>query len=131
MYLVVAVFNKENINDVLFDLYDNGIEGITVVDVVGKGSNGISESKVVDFFPKIKIEVVVSNEEYRDIVMECVRSNANDLGHGAGKMWWLPVGGVERIRTGEKDASALSSSNRDSKLKTSTANTTNLDTPAT
>lgn len=109
MYLLMAVFNQYDLKNVLEDLFSNNIEGITVSDVIGKGSFGLKEAdnSPTDLFQKVKVEIVVSNEKNRDIAMECIRSNCQDLGRGAGKMWWLEVGGVERIRTGEKDADAL------------------------
>ena len=109
MYLLMAVFNKDNLKDVLEDLFDDNIEGITVSDVIGKGSFGLKEAdnQPTDLFAKTKIEIVVSNEKNLEIAKECIRANCQDLGRGAGKMWWLDVAGVERIRTGEKDADAL------------------------
>jgi nitrogen regulatory protein P-II 1 len=109
MFLVTAVFNQYDLQNVLEDLFAEGIEGVTISQVIGKGSFGLKEgdNKPVDLFDKTKVEIVVSNEKNRDIAMECIRANCQDLGRGAGKMWWLPVGGVERIRTGEKDAEAL------------------------
>ena len=109
MFMVTAVFNRDNLKDVLDDLFSKNIEGVTVTDVIGKGSFGLKEAdnKPTDLYTKIKLEIVVSNEEYREIAMEAIRANCQDLGRGAGKMWWMPVGGVERIRTGEKDRDAL------------------------
>jgi nitrogen regulatory protein PII len=109
MFLVVAVFNQYDLQNVLSDLFENHIEGVTVSHVVGKGSFGLKEAdnNPVDLFEKVKIEIVVSNEKTRETAMECVRANCQDLGRGAGKIWWLEVGGVERIRTGEKDIDAL------------------------
>jgi nitrogen regulatory protein PII len=107
--MVIAVFNKYDLKNVLEDLFDNNIEGVTVSDVIGKGSYGLVEADKgpTDLFPKVKVEIVVSNEKTKDITMECIRANCQDLGRGAGKMWWVNVGGVERIRTGEKDLDAL------------------------
>jgi len=109
MYMVVAVFNQYDLKNVLTDLFDNNIEGVTVSNVVGKGSFGLTEAdnNPVDLFEKIKIEIVVSNEKIKQEAMECIRANCQDLSRGAGKMWWLKIGGVERIRTGEKDEEAL------------------------
>ncbi|MDD2698564.1 MAG: P-II family nitrogen regulator [Arcobacteraceae bacterium] len=109
MFMLIAVFNKYDLEDVLKDLFDNHIEGITVSDVIGKGSFGLKEADNLptDLFPKVKVEIVVSNETIRETAMECIRANCQDLGRGSGKMWWVNVGGVERIRTGETDAEAL------------------------
>jgi nitrogen regulatory protein PII len=109
MFIVTAVFNKDNLKDVLEELFSQNIEGVTVTDVIGKGSYGLKEAdnQPTDLYSKAKVEIVVSDENYREVAMEAIRSNCQDLGRGAGKMWWLPIGGVERIRTGEKDKQAL------------------------
>lgn len=109
MFLVMAVFNQYDLKNVLSDLFENNIEGITVSQVIGKGSYGLKEAdnNPADLFEKVKIEIVVSSKKTREIAMECIRANCQDLGRGAGKMWWLNVGAVERIRTGEKDTDAL------------------------
>ncbi|WP_304546381.1 P-II family nitrogen regulator [Sulfurimonas microaerophilic] len=131
MYLVTAVINKANLKNVLEDLFSNNFEGITVSDVIGKGSFGLKEADngMTDLVEKVKLEMVVSTLENRELAMECVRSNAHDLGRGAGKMWWIEVGGVERIRTGEKDKDALTTQ-IDKKIRnTSHTITTHVDTP--
>jgi nitrogen regulatory protein PII len=131
MYLVTAVINQANLRSVLEDLFSNNIEGVTVSDVIGKGSYGLREADdiPVDLAAKVKLEIVVSDEEHRDIAMECIRSNAHDLGRGAGKMWWVNVGGVERIRTGEKDKDALTTQINKTIKNVSHTITTNIDTP--
>ena len=131
MYMVMAVVNKSNLQNILEDLFANNIEGITVSDVIGKGSFGLKEAddQPTDLAEKVKLEIVVSDVKHRDIVMECIRSNAHDLGRGAGKMWWLEVGGVERIRTGETDAEALTTQINKKISNVETAVTTQIDTP--
>lgn len=132
MYMIIAVFNQYDLKDVLEDLFENNIEGITVSEVVGKGSFGLKEAdnKPTDLFAKVKLEIVVSNEKNREIAMECIRAHCQDLGRGAGKMWWVNVGGVERIRTGERDADALTTQ-IDKKIANNVVNivTTAIDTP--
>jgi nitrogen regulatory protein PII len=105
----MAVFNKDDLKNVLTDLFEKNIEGITVSDVIGKGSFGLLEGGIgpTDLFAKVKIEIVVSSEKTLEIAKECIRANCQDLGRGSGKMWWIPVYGVERIRTGEQDIDAL------------------------
>lgn len=108
MVQITAVFNKHCLNDVLRELFDNLIEGVTVMDVIGKGSLGIAEkNNAPDLYPKVMIIIVVSDDKHKEIAMECIRSHTQDLGHGAGKMWVTPVSEVERIRTGEKNETAL------------------------
>jgi nitrogen regulatory protein PII len=111
MYQITAIFNKLCLNDVLQDLYDKKIEGITVIDVIGKGGLGfIEENGTPDLDPKVKIEIIVSSEFYKEIAKEAIRANTQDLSHGAGKMWVIPVLEVERIRTGETNEAALTQS---------------------
>lgn len=108
MVQITAVFNKHCLNDVLRELFDNLIEGVTVMDVIGKGSLGIAEkNNAADLYPKVMVTIVVSDDAHKETAMECIRSHTQDLGHGAGKMWITPVLEVERIRTGEKNESAL------------------------
>lgn len=132
MYMLIAVFNQYDLKSVLEDLFDNNIEGVTVSDVIGKGSYGLKEAdnKPTDLVAKVKVEIVVSCTKTREIAQECIRSNCQDLGRGAGKMWWVDVGGVERIRTGETDAEALTTQ-VDKKIQNNmpTMVTTAIDTP--
>lgn len=130
MYQITAVFNRHCLNDVLRELFDNEIEGVTVMDVIGKGSLGIAEkNNAPDLYPKVMMIVVVSDDKHKEITMECVRSHTQDMGHGAGKMWVTPVLEVERIRTGEKDESALSQPIPRATAKTNT-HFTAVDTPS-
>lgn len=131
MYLVTAVFNNYDLQNVLSDLFESHIEGITVSQVIGKGSFGLKEAdnNPADLFEKVKIEIVVSNEKTRETTMECIRANCQDLGRGAGKMWWIEVGGVERIRTGEKDIEALTTQIDKKIPNIPAAYTTAVDTP--
>lgn len=130
MFQITAVFNRHCLNDVLRELFDNAIEGVTVMDVIGKGSLGIAEkNNTPDLFPKVMLLIVVSNTESKETAMEAIRSHTQDLGHGAGKMWVTPVLEVERIRTGEKDESALSQPIPRTTVKTNTFFTA-VDTPS-
>lgn len=108
MFQITAVFNRHCLNDVLRELFDNLIEGVTVMDVIGKGSLGIAEkNNAPDLYPKVMLLIVVSDDTNKKTAMEAIRAHTQDLGHGAGKMWVTPVLEVERIRTGEKDETAL------------------------
>jgi len=130
MLQITAVFNRHCLNDVLRELFDSEIEGVTVMDVIGKGSLGIAEkNNAPDLFPKVMLLIVVSNATIKDTAMEAIRAHTQDLGHGAGKMWVTPVLEVERIRTGEKDLSALA---QPAPRTTSKSNTffTAVDTPS-
>jgi len=130
MVQITAVFNRHCLNDVLRELFENEIEGVTVTDVIGKGSLGIAEkNNAPDLYPKVMLIIVVSDDKHKTTAMECIRSHTQDLGHGAGKMWVTPVLEVERIRTGEKDESALSQPIPRATTKTNTFFTA-VDTPS-
>ncbi|MFA6189558.1 MAG: P-II family nitrogen regulator [Sulfuricurvum sp.] len=130
MMQITAVFNRHCLNDVLRELFDNLIEGVTVMDVIGKGSLGIAEkNNAPDLFPKVMLLIVVSDNENKKAAMEAIRAHTQDLGHGAGKMWVTPVLEVERIRTGEKDESALAQPAPRTTPKTNTFFTA-VDTPS-
>jgi len=107
MFQINAVLNPSVLDDVLQGLEEEEIHGITISNVLGKGclserEDGLSE--------KILIKVVVADTAFKEKAMEAIRANAQDTEQGAGKMWVMPVLEVERIRTGEKDADALSHS---------------------
>ncbi len=131
MYQLTAIFNKICLNDVLHDLCERKIEGITVIDVIGKGGFGfIEEGETPDLDPKVKIELILSNDEYKESAKEAIRANTQDLGHGAGKMWVIKVLEVERIRTGEKNEAALTQSHISKKKSNYDSCFTIIDTPA-
>lgn len=127
MYQVTSVFNRSALADVLQGLYDEQIEGITVTDVLGKGSFGVVES---DLDEKVMVTIIVSSDLFKEKAMEAIRSNTQDTGHGSGKMWVTPVLDVERIRTGEKGAAALSKSDNDSTPHSGHEVYSAIDTPA-
>jgi len=104
MFQINAVLNASVLDDVLTGLEDEGVHGITVSNVLGKGCQSKHEDGLTE---KIMIKVVVTGVENKEIAMEAIRANAQDTEHGAGKMWVMPVLEVERIRTGEKDQEAL------------------------
>lgn len=115
MFQLTAVFNKDCLNDVLQDLYAEEIEGVTISDVVGKGGLGFVEKNGnIGLDQNIRLDIVLSNETYKEKAKEVIRSNTQGVELGSGKMWVTPVLEVERIRTGEKDAQALTKSNRNS-----------------
>lgn len=111
MYQLTAVFNKTCLSDVLQELFEKKIEGVTLTDAIGKGGIGfIEENGTPDLDSKVMMVIVLSNDVTKEIAMEAIRSNTQDLGHGAGKIWITPVLEVERVRTGERNERALSQS---------------------
>ena len=113
MRKIEAVIKPFKLDDVKEALLEAGIEGMTVSEVKGYGrQQGHSElyrgaEYVVDFIPKVKIEIVVSSEEYMKAAVEAIKKSAHTGKIGDGKIFVSPVEHVVRIRTGEEDAEAL------------------------
>lgn len=117
MYQLTAIFNRSCLKDVLQELFERKIEGVTVSSVIGKGGIGfIEEGGDIDLDEKVRVDIILSNELYKELAKEAIRSNAQDTGHGSGKMWVTPVLEVERIRTGETNEAALTQSSKSKKV---------------
>ncbi|AIF46519.1 P-II family nitrogen regulator [Dyella japonica] len=112
MKLVVAIIKPFKLDDVREALAEVGVQGITVTEVKGFGrQKGHTElyrgaEYVVDFLPKIKLEVAVADEQV-DRVVEAIQASAKTGKIGDGKIFVSPLEQVIRIRTGEMDADAL------------------------
>lgn len=108
MFQITAIFNRSYLNDVLLELSDSKIPGITISDVQGKGAFALTSDKAdVELDENIKVEIIVADEATKESAKEAIRSNTQDVGSGAGKMWVTQVLEVERIRTGEVDEAAI------------------------
>jgi len=112
MKLITAIIKPFKLDDVREALSGIGVQGITVTEVKGFGrQKGHTElyrgaEYVVDFLPKVKIEVAVSTD-MEDKVIEAIRGAANTGKIGDGKIFVSPIEQVIRIRTGEAGAEAL------------------------
>ncbi len=112
MKKIEAIIKPFKLEDVKEALTEIGITGMTVTEVKGYGrQQGHSElyrgaEYVVDFIPKIKIEIVVA-EENVDACVEAITQGARTGKIGDGKIFVLDVEKVVRIRTGETDEEAL------------------------
>lgn len=112
MKLIAAVIKPFKLDDVREALSDIGVQGITVTEVKGFGrQKGHTElyrgaEYVVDFLPKVKVEVAVTDEQ-ADLVIEAITKAANSGKIGDGKIFVTNVEKVIRIRTGETDADAI------------------------
>ena len=112
MKLVSAVIKPFKLDDVRERLADIGISGITVVEVKGFGrQKGHTElyrgaEYVVDFLPKVKVEIAV-DDEVLDQVIDAVSEAAKTGKIGDGKIFVYNLEQVVRIRTGETGAEAL------------------------
>ncbi|GGA28410.1 P-II family nitrogen regulator [Dyella nitratireducens] len=112
MKLVVAVIKPFKLDDVREALAEAGVQGITVTEVKGFGrQKGHTElyrgaEYVVDFLPKIKVEVAVDDDQL-DRVVEAISQSARTGKIGDGKIFVSNLEQVIRIRTGELDHDAL------------------------
>jgi nitrogen regulatory protein PII len=112
MKMVMAVVKPFKLDDVREALAEVGVQGITVTEVKGFGrQRGHTElyrgaEYVVDFLPKIKIEVAVT-DDLLERVVEAIQRSANSGKIGDGKIFVWQLDQVVRIRTGELDADAL------------------------
>ena len=131
MYLLTAIFNNSCLQDVLTDLKEKEIEGVTISQVLGKGGLGfIKESGETELDSKVRLDIVVSNESFKESAKESIRANTRDTENGSGKMWVTPVLEVERIRTGEINESALAHPTIQKKKNLADSYFTAIDTPA-
>ena len=112
MKLVTAVIKPFKLDDVREALSDIGVQGITVTEVKGFGrQKGHTElyrgaEYVVDFLPKVKIEVVLQDDQV-DGAIEAIIAAAKTDKIGDGKIFVSPVEQAIRIRTGESGDDAL------------------------
>jgi nitrogen regulatory protein P-II 1 len=106
---IIKPFKLEPVKDALTDA---GITGMTVSEVKGYGrQKGHKEmyrgaEYNIDFNPKIKIELAVSDEQV-DQIVDVIRGAANTEKIGDGKIFILSLEEVVRVRTGEKGENAL------------------------
>lgn len=112
MKLITAIIKPFKLDDVREALSERGVHGMTVTELKGFGrQKGHTElyrgaEYVVDFLPKIKIEVAVADEQL-DEVVDNIRGAANTESIGDGKIFVSELLEVVRIRTGETGADAV------------------------
>src|SRR5215218_8432912 len=112
MKMVTAIVKPFKLDEVREALSAIGVQGVTVTEVKGFGrQRGHTElykgaEYVVDFLPKVKLEVVVQDDLVAKVV-ETIERAAKSGKIGDGKIFVLPVDEVIRIRTGERGVDAL------------------------
>lgn len=112
MKKIEAIIKPFKLDDVIEALTEIGIEGVSVSEVRGfgrqKGRTEIYKGAeyVVDFLPKVKLETVIA-DDLVDAAVEAIQKAAHTGKIGDGKIFVLPIEHAVRIRTGEKDDSAI------------------------
>ena len=107
--VIIKPFKLEDVKDALVEV---GITGMSVYDVKGYGrQQGHSElyrgaEYVVDFLPKIKLELIVADENVDSIISVIIEA-AKTGKIGDGKIFVSPIEKIVRIRTGEQDEEAI------------------------
>jgi nitrogen regulatory protein P-II 2 len=112
MKLVTAIIKPFKLDDVRSALSEIGVQGMTVTDVQGFGrQRGHTElyrgaEYVVDFVPKVKIEIAIASDVVERVV-DTIKTSAETGKVGDGKIFVLDLVRAVRIRTGELDEDAL------------------------
>jgi nitrogen regulatory protein PII len=110
--MITAIIKPFKLDDVREALSEAGVNGITATEVKGFGrQKGHTElyrgaEYVVDFLPKIKLEIAVTDDQVERVV-EAIMQAANTGKIGDGKIFVSPLEQVIRIRTGELDGDAV------------------------
>jgi nitrogen regulatory protein P-II 1 len=110
--LITAIVKPHRIEEVKEALRDIGVNGLTTTDVEGFGrQRGHTEvyrgaEYQVDFVPKVKIEVVVAEDDAQGVI-DAIEKAARTGKIGDGKIWVTEAEQVIRIRTGERGPDAL------------------------
>ena len=113
MKKIEAIIKPFKLEDVKDALVAAGIEGMTVSEVKGYGrQQGHSElyrgaEYVVEFIPKVKLEIVVSSDHYLNLALDIIKEQAKTGKIGDGKIFVSDITKTIRIRTGEEDEEAL------------------------
>ena len=112
MKKIEAIIKPFKLDEVKEALHEVGVSGITVTEAKGFGrQKGHTElyrgaEYVVDFLPKVKLEVVVG-DDLAERVVEAIMSAAQTGRIGDGKIFVIPIESAVRIRTGERDEDAV------------------------
>jgi nitrogen regulatory protein P-II 2 len=112
MKMITAIIKPFKLDDVREAISEIGVQGMTMTEVKGFGrQRGHTElyrgaEYVVDFLPKVKLEVAVDSDMV-DRVVEAITKSASTGKIGDGKIFIMPIEQVVRIRTGETGAEAL------------------------
>jgi len=109
---IEAIIKPFKLDEVKEALHEVGVSGITVLEARGFGrQKGHTElyrgaEYVVDFLPKVKLEVIVADAQVEQVV-EAIANAARTGRIGDGKIFVVPIESALRIRTGEQDEAAI------------------------
>ena len=112
MKKIEAIIKPFKLDEVKEALHEVGLQGITVLEAKGFGrQKGHTElyrgaEYVVDFLPKVKLEIVVE-DEMLDRAVEAIQNAAHTGRIGDGKIFIVPIEDVIRVRTGERGREAI------------------------
>jgi len=112
MKKIEAIIREEKLEPVIRALEKTGYHGMTVTEVTGRGKQGgvTLQWRVgdyhVDFLPKIKIEVVILDEDVPKI-LNAITACARSGDPGDGKIFVIPIENAIRVRTGEEGVNAI------------------------
>ena len=110
--LVTAIIKPFKLEDVKTALQGAGFAGLTVSEVQGYGRQGGKSETFrgaeykIDFVPKVKLEVIIETSRV-DEVVDLIAAAAKADKIGDGKIWTIDLGGLMRIRTGERGDDAI------------------------
>ena len=112
MKLITAVIKPHKLEDVRAALETFGVTGMTVTEASGygrqKGHTEVYRGAEYDIslIPKVRLEIVIDDDQVED-VMGVIAKSAQTGRIGDGKVWVTPVETVLRVRTGDRDATAV------------------------
>ena len=115
MIKIDAIVREEAMEDIKDALKNVAVTGMTISQVVGCGAQlgytqRVRGSKIdINVVPKVKFEIVVSNQEWADLVVSVLRTVAYTGEHGDGKIFVYEIANAIRIRTGEQGEDAIKS----------------------
>jgi nitrogen regulatory protein P-II 1 len=111
MKLITAIVKPEVTDDLVLAVTAAGARGLTATEVIGFGQQygkggAVSPVSGAALLPKVRVDIVVP-DEVADAVIGAIVKCANTGTIGDGKIWVSPVDSVLRVRTGERDNSAI------------------------
>jgi nitrogen regulatory protein PII len=111
MKLITAIVRPDKLEELIGTLIDNQVHGLTVTEVRGFGRQfGQLAAEAgpprVALLPKIRLDIVALDDDV-ETVIEAITKHARTETIGDGKIWITPVDGALRVRTGERDRTAV------------------------